>query len=196
MSPVLAADLRAAAEEIKGRYPDPHSALMPLLYLVQSEEGHVSREGMQEVADVLGITTAEVEAVASFYTMIRLRPTGRYVLSVCTNLSCALLGAKRVYERARETLGAGCEEVTGDGLFTLHEEECLGACDAAPLVQVNFANYDRMDQDGVARLIDSIRSGDVPPPSRGDTPGDFKETSRRLAGLGERVTVPPGDADG
>ena len=181
---VLSSERRAEAEEIKARYPDARSALMPLLYLMQSEEGYVSRDGMREVADVLGITTAEVEAVASFYTMIRPRPTGRYVISVCTNLSCALLGAKRVYEGAREVLGPGCESVTEDGSFTLHEEECLGACDAAPVVQVNFTNYDRVDEDGVARLIESIRRGEIPAPSRGDPPGDFKETSRRLAGLG------------
>jgi NADH-quinone oxidoreductase subunit E len=112
---------------------------------------------------------------------------------VCTNLSCALLGAKRLYERARETLGPGCEDVTEDGLFTLHEEECLGACDAAPVVQVNFANYDRVDEDGVTRLIESIRSGDVPAPSRGDTPGDFKETSRHLAGIGATATARRGE---
>src|SRR2546430_17321472 len=100
---------------------------MPLLYLVQSEEGYVSREGMREVADVLGITTAEVEAVASFYTMIRARPTGRYVISVCTNLSCALLGAKRIYEPAREVPGPGCASGTQDGTVTLHEEEWPGA---------------------------------------------------------------------
>jgi len=102
---VLSSELRADAERIKTRYPDARSALMPLLYLVQSEQGFVSREGMTEVGELLGLTTAEVEAVASFYTMLRHHPTGRYVISVCTNLSCALLGAKRVYERARDVLG-------------------------------------------------------------------------------------------
>ena len=184
MSAVLSSDLRRRAEELKARYPDARSAMMPLLYLMQSEEGYVSREGLQEVAGVLGLATAEVEAVASFYTMIRLHPTGRYVISVCTNLSCALLGARRVYERAKEILGPDAESVTEDGTFTLHEEECLGACDAAPVVQVNFLNYDRVDEQRVAELIESIREGDVPPPSRGETPGDFKDTSRRLAGLG------------
>jgi len=181
---VLSSELRVRVEEIKARYPDARSAMMPLLYLVQSQEGHVSREGMREVAEVLGVTTAEVEAVASFYTMIRRRPTGRYVISVCTNLSCALLGARRVYERAREVLGPDCEAVTEDGTFTLHEEECLGACDAAPVVQVNFRNYDRVDEDDIERLISSIRSGKVPTASRGGVPSDFEETSRRLAGIG------------
>src|SRR5438093_6177364 len=177
---VLSSDLRARAEEIKARYPDPRSALLPLLYLAQSEEGYVSREGLQEVGEVLGITTAEVEAAASFYTMIRLEPTGRYVVSVCTNLSCALLGAKRVYERAREELGPGCEHVTEDGQFTLHEEECLAACEQAPVVQVNFVTYDRVTEDGVRRLIEGVRSGRAPAPAAGDPPVDFKATSRRL----------------
>src|SRR5438067_10831211 len=104
---VLSSELRAKAEEIKTRYPDPRSAMMPLLYLVQSVEGRVSREGLQEVADVLGLRTAEVEAVATFYTMIRLQPTGRWLVSVCTNLSCAVLGGRRLYERAAELLGPG-----------------------------------------------------------------------------------------
>jgi NADH-quinone oxidoreductase subunit E len=179
---VLSTELRAEAEAIKSRYPHPRSAMMPLLYLVQSVEGHVSREGMREVAEVLEVTTAEVEAVASFYTMIRRRPTGRYVISVCTNLSCALLGAKRVFERAHEALGPECGSVTEDGMFTLHEEECLGACDAAPLVQVNWMNYDRIDEDGIVKLIEDIRSGTVPAPSRGEAPDELTSVSRELAG--------------
>ena len=182
---VLSTELLQEAEAIKARYPDARSAMMPLLYLVQSVEGHVSREGMRDVADVLGVTTAEVEAVASFYTMIRRRPTGRYVISVCTNLSCALLGAKRVFERAREVLGPDADTVTGDGVFTLHEEECLGACELAPVVQVNWLNYDRVSEDGVERLIDGLRSGEAPASVQGSAPEDFKATSRRLAGLGD-----------
>ena len=181
---VLSDELRARAEEIKGRYPDQRSAMMPLLYLVQSVEGHVSREGMQEVAELLGLTTADVEAVATFYTMIRNRPTGQFVLAVCTNVSCALLGAKHLYERSRELLGPNCEAVTDDGMFTLHEEECLGACEQAPVVQVNFLNYARMDEERVRDLIDRLRSGSPPPSVSGATPPDWKATSRTLAGLG------------
>src|SRR2546423_1634350 len=160
-------------------------AVQAPVHRVQSEEGSVSREGLREVADVLGVATAEVEAVASFYTMIRLRPTGRYVVSVCTNLSCALLGARRVYERAQQVLGPDAESVTEDGMFTLHEEECLAACEQAPAVQINFVNYDRIDENRIAELIDQLRAGNIPAPSRGDPPGDFKDTSRRLAGLGD-----------
>src|SRR5947199_10430335 len=102
---VLTGENREEANAIVARYPSSRSAMMPLLYLVQSVEGHVSREGMREVAELLGLTTADVEAVATFYTMIRNRPTGRYVLAVCTNVSCALLGATHLYEWCREILG-------------------------------------------------------------------------------------------
>ncbi len=183
--PVLSPELRADAERILARYPEgrQRSAIMPLLYLVQSAEGRVTREGLREVADLLGLKTAEVEAVASFYTMLRLRPTGRYVISVCTNLACALRGATDVYAKARDLLGAGSEDMTEDGVFTLHEEECLGACDAAPVVQVNFANYDRTTPEGIVGLIEALRRDEPPEPSRGSFPGEFTQASRILAGL-------------
>jgi NADH-quinone oxidoreductase subunit E len=194
VSPVLSPELREQAEAICSRYPQRRSALMPLLYLVQSVEGWVSRDGLREVADVLGITTAEVEAVATFYTMYRLRPTGDYVLSICTNLSCALLGAKGLYERASEELGPGAEERTADGTLTLHEEECLGACDAAPVVQVNFHNYGRVTEERLVEIVEGCRGGSPPVPDVGEVPRPLKEVSRILAGLG---SVPaPAAAEG
>ncbi|HEY7281477.1 MAG TPA: NAD(P)H-dependent oxidoreductase subunit E, partial [Actinomycetota bacterium] len=156
---VLTDDQRRDAESIIARYPEKRSAMLPLLYLLQSAEGHVSREGLREIGDLLGIRTAEVESVATFYTMFRMRPTGRYVVAVCTNVSCALLGAKRLFERAEEVLGPNAEEVTEDGAVTLHEEECLGACEQAPLVQVNWLNYARMTEDGLVNLLDQLRAG-------------------------------------
>jgi NADH-quinone oxidoreductase subunit E len=186
--PVLPEELRARAEEIKARYPAgrERSAMLPLLYLVQSVEGHVSREGLREVADLLGLTTAEVEAVATFYTMLRLRPTGAHLVSVCTNLSCALRGAKDVYDEAHRATGiAHGSEVSDDGLFSVHEEECLGACDAAPVVQIDFANHDRVTPAGIRELIERIRGGEVPEPARGEAPADLKHASLILAGLGD-----------
>src|SRR5207244_10630368 len=102
---VLSEETRALAERVIARYPTRRSALVPLLYLVQSEVGWVPRQGMREVAEILGITTAEVEAVATFYTMLKLHPCGRFVVSICTNPSCALLGGRRLYDRAKELLG-------------------------------------------------------------------------------------------
>lgn len=183
---VFEGELRAKADEVMGRYPAgrERSAILPLLYLAQSAEGRVTREGLREVADLLGLMTAEVEAVATFYTMLRLRPTGKHVIAVCTNLSCAVLGARQVYDAASEALGPGCEDATEDGLFSLAEEECLGACDAAPLVQINVVNYDRVTPERLLEMIEELRRGEIPPPSRGTAPRDYREASRILAGVG------------
>lgn len=185
--PVLSEETRALAERVIARYPTRRSALVPLLYLVQSEVGWVPRQGMREVAEILGITTAEVEAVATFYTMLKLHPCGRFVISVCTNPSCALLGGRRLYERAREVLGDQAERISDDGMFTLEEEECLAACDQAPVVAVNYLFYDRVTEDGLNRMIESIRAGEVPEASRGGVPGELKLISRTLAGLGREA---------
>jgi NADH-quinone oxidoreductase subunit E len=174
------------ARAILGRYPEgrERSAIMPLLYLAQSIEGHLSRDGLREVAELLGLATAEVEAVATFYTMYRLRPTGTHVVNVCTNLACTLRGARDVYEAARQAAGTSHgDDVSEDGLLTVHEEECLGVCDFAPAVQVNFANHDRVTPDAMRELVAALRAGEVPEPSRGSAVGSFKEASRVLAGL-------------
>jgi len=181
--PVLSEEARALAERVIARYPTRRSALVPLLYLVQSEVGWVPRQGMREVADIVGLTTAEVEAVATFYTMLKLHPCGRYVISVCTNPSCALLGGRRLYERASEVLGDQAERISDDGMFTLEEEECLAACDQAPVVAVNYLFFDRVTEEAIDRMIESIRAGNVPEASRGGVPGELKEISRTLAGL-------------
>lgn len=183
---ILPPELREQAADMLARYPEgkERSAIMPLLYLVQSVEGRVTPEGLREVAGLLGLRTAEVEAVASFYTMLRLRPTGEHVISVCTNLSCALRGAKEVYEAAHEAAAVGHgREISDDGRFTVHEEECLGACDAAPVVQVDFANHDRVTPERMREIVDALRRDEVPEPARGVAARDFKHASRILAGL-------------
>jgi NADH-quinone oxidoreductase subunit E len=182
--PILTGETRATADRLVAKYPDPRSALLPLLYLVQSEVGWVPGQGMREVAEILGLTTAEVEAVATFYTMVKLHPCGRYVLSICTNPSCALLGGRRLLERARELLGPESEHgVTDDGRLTLEEEECMAACDQAPVAAVNYVYFDRVTEDVLERMIAGIRAGEIPEASRGGVPGDLKEVSKLLAGL-------------
>jgi NADH-quinone oxidoreductase subunit E len=174
------------ARSIMTRYPAgrQRSAVMPLLYLAQSVEGRVTADGLREVADLLDIRTAEVEAVASFYTMIRLRETGTHVISVCTNLACALLGAKDVLEAANRACGtAPGADASPDGMFTVHEEECLGCCEHAPVVQVNFANHDRVTADRVTQIVEQVRAGEIPEPSRGPAVASFRDASRILAGL-------------
>ncbi|HEY7668471.1 MAG TPA: NAD(P)H-dependent oxidoreductase subunit E [Actinomycetota bacterium] len=190
------------ARSIVARYPAgrERSSVMPLLYLAQSIEGRVTRDGLREVGELLGITTAEVEAVASFYTMIRLRETGTHLIAVCTNLSCALRGAKEVYAAAHRATGIphGGER-SDDGVFSVHEEECLGVCELAPVVQVNAANHDRVTPERVAELVAALRSGTVPEPARGPAVESFRHASRILAGLdgpppasgGAATTDPP-----
>jgi NADH-quinone oxidoreductase subunit E len=185
---VFEGSLRADADAIMARYPDDRrrSAIMPLLYLAQSVDGWVTRDALREIGQLLGITTAEVEAVASFYTMYRLRPTGTHVVNVCTNLACKLRGAEAVFEAAHEA--AGVEhgaEMSEDGLFTVHEEECLGVCDFAPAVQIDFCNHDTVDPARMRELVAGLRAGEVPSPARGPAFGSFKAASRALAGLEE-----------
>jgi NADH-quinone oxidoreductase subunit E len=179
-------DVLQDARTIIDRYPPgrERSAIMPLLYLAQSVEGQVSRTALREIGELLGITTAEVEAVASFYTMYRLRPTGRHLVNVCTNLSCMLLGAKDVFAAARDAAGVPPGgELSEDGLVTLHEEECLGVCEFAPAVQIDFCNHDKVTPERMRELIAALSSGDVPEPSRGRAMESFAHASRVLAGL-------------
>jgi NADH-quinone oxidoreductase subunit E len=174
------------AHAIVARYPESRerSAMMPLLYLAQSVEGYLSRDGLREVGELLGLTTAEVEAVATFYTMFRLRPTGTHLMNVCTNLSCTLRGAREVYEAACEAAGVGHgQDRSEDGLLTVHEEECLGVCEFAPAVQVNVANHDRVTPERVRELIVALRNDEVPAPARGPAVASFRAASRVLAGL-------------
>jgi NADH-quinone oxidoreductase subunit E len=182
--PVLSGENRRLAERIVAKYPTPRSALLPLLYLVQSQVGWVPRQGMREVADIIGITTAEVEAVATFYTMLKLHPAGKFVVSICTNPSCGLRGGRRLMERAADLLGQEAERVTPDGMFTLEEEECMAACDKAPVVAVNYLFYDKVSEEQLEHIIESIRAGQVPESSRGGVPGELKEVSLTLAGIG------------
>jgi NADH-quinone oxidoreductase subunit E len=193
--PVLTEENRRLAELIIAKYPTRRSALLPLLYLVQAEVGWVPRQGMHEVAEILGLTTAEVEAVATFYTMLKLHPCGRYVISVCTNPSCSLLGGRRLYEHARDVLGEGAEKATEDGMFTLEEEECLAACDHAPVLTVNYVYYDEVTDEQLDGMIESMRAGDVPQAARGGIPGDLKEVSLTLAGVATVDRAPKGSAD-
>lgn len=187
------------ANAIIGRYPSgrQRSAVMPLLYLAQSVEGHVTREALQEVAGLIGVRTAEVEAVASFYTMLRLRTTGTHLIAICTNLSCSLRGARAVYDAAHEATGiAGGAETSDDGEFTVHEEECLGVCELAPVVQVNVANHDLVTPERMREIVELLRAGQAPDPARGPAVESFKAASRMLAGFEEAGTRAGSQSEG
>lgn len=182
---VFTPELLEEARGLIARYPEGRSAMLPLLYMVQSVEGYVTREGMQEIAEMLDVTTSQVEAVATFYTMFHMEPTGEHVIAVCTNISCMVRGAYGVLEAAREAAGEHSEHLSADGKFTVHEEECLGACDAAPVVQVDVANHDRVTPDRMREIVEKLRQGQVPTPARGQAPRDWKHACRILAGLGD-----------
>ncbi|MFJ1650465.1 NADH-quinone oxidoreductase subunit NuoE [Streptomyces sp. NPDC088337] len=175
--------LERDAREIIARYPDSRSALLPLLHLVQSEEGHVTRTGMRFCADVLGLTTAEVTAVATFYTMYRRKPSGDYQVGVCTNTLCAVMGGDAIFEALQEHLGVGNGETTDDGKVTLEHIECNAACDYAPVVMVNWEFFDNQTPASIKRLVDDLRAGRPVTPTRGAPLCTFKETARILAGF-------------
>jgi NADH-quinone oxidoreductase subunit E len=157
---VYTADNRATLETICARYPAERrqAAILAALYLVQHQQGYITRNAMRHVAEVIGCTPAEVEDVVSFYTMFYTRPVGRYVLQVCRTLSCALMGAERVTEELEQALGVARGETDAAGEFTLIEVECLGACDRAPVVGVNDEWHECQRPEDAAALIDGLRS--------------------------------------
>ncbi|WP_448318901.1 NADH-quinone oxidoreductase subunit NuoE [Streptomyces sp. CO7] len=175
--------LETDAREIIARYPDSRSALLPMLHLVQSEEGHVTRTGMRFCAEMLDLTTAEVTAVATFYTMYRRRPSGDYQVGVCTNTLCAVMGGDAIFEDLQQHLGVGNNGTTADGKVTLEHIECNAACDFAPVVMVNWEFFDNMTPATARQLVDDLIEGRPVSPTRGAPLCTFKETARILAGF-------------
>jgi NADH:ubiquinone oxidoreductase subunit E len=131
------ADVQARAEAIIARYPEPRSAVMPLLYIAMREAGQITTDGMRRVAEYTGLTPVQVESVASFYSMYK-RSAGDYIVSVCTSISCQLLGGDQVFEAVSDETGVADGETGADGLFSVESVECIGACGGAPAVQVNY----------------------------------------------------------
>ena len=172
------------AAQIIARYPKPRSALLPLLHLVQAEEGYVSDDGIEFCAQQLGLTEAEVTAVTSFYTMYKRHPVGEYHVGVCTNSLCAVMGGDAIFADLQEHLGVGNDETTGDGQVTLEHLECNAACDYAPVVMVNWEFFDNMTPQSARDLTDSLRAAQPPSPTRG-APRlcTWKQASRILAGF-------------
>jgi NADH-quinone oxidoreductase subunit E len=155
----IESELRQRMEALAGLFPSRLSALIPMLYLVQQQEGYVTREGMALAAEVLGTTSAYVDSVASFYTMLHRQPVGRHVLQVCRTLPCALMGAEEVIAYLQEALAILPGETTKDQLFTLETVECLTACHVAPLMMVNDAYKVRLDRAKLDTILDECRNG-------------------------------------
>ena len=154
-------DNEATAREIILRYPRPKSALIPLLHLAQEQEGWVTDEAMRQIAELTGTTPAEVKGTGSFYEMFKFHPVGTYVVNVCTNISCQLLGGADLLDHAAEKLGVQPGGTTADGMFTLEDVECVAACTEAPCLQVNYRYRLRVTPDDLDQLIDDLRAGTV-----------------------------------
>lgn len=161
-APDYPADVRARletdAKEVIARYPDSRSALLPLLHLTQSEDGHVTRTGVRFCAEMLGLTTAEVTAVSTFYSMYRRKPSGDYQVGVCTNTLCAVMGGDAIFDELKQHLGVGNNETTEDGKVTLEHIECNAACDFAPVVMVNWEFFDNQTVESAKQLVDDLRA--------------------------------------
>jgi NADH-quinone oxidoreductase subunit E len=178
------ARLAPQAAEIIGRYPKSRSALLPLLHLVQSEEGYVSQDGITFCADQLGLSEADVTGVVSFYTMYKRKPIGEYHVGVCTTALCAVMGGDAILADLEQHLGIGNDETTADGKVTLEHIECNAACDYAPVMMVNWEFFDNMTPQSARELVDGLRSGaDVRPTRGAPLLCTWKQAAKILAGL-------------
>ena len=155
------------AREIIGRYPRPKSALIPLLHLAQEQDGYVTNEAMAHIAELVGVTPAEVYGTATFYEMFKFEPVGKYLINICGTMSCALLGAEELMHHAEERLGIKAGATTADGMFTLEDVECIAACTEAPCLQVNYRYFTNLTHEAADRLFDDLEAGrrddEIPP---------------------------------
>ena len=179
--------LETSAKDIIARYPRSRSALLPLLHLVQSEDGYLTKAGLAFCAAQLDLTEAEVTAVATFYSMYRRTPTGEYLVGVCTNTLCAIMGGDAILDSLQDHLGVHAGETTesvdGQPSVTLEHIECNAACDYAPVIMVNWEFFDNQTPSSARDLVDSLRAGEQVVPSRGAALCSFRQTARILAGL-------------
>ena len=186
-TPVLNEDLREVAHRLIARYPNRRSAVLPLLFLVQSVEGHVTENGMREVAELLELTSAQVLAAASFYTMLKKNPQGEYLVSVCRNISCTHRGARGVVAALEEHLAIEAGGTTEDANFSLETAECLATCDGAPAIQVNYEDFYDVTPEKAVDICDRLARGEEVRGERGDPVLTSKEISYQTATAGLRI---------
>ena len=164
-----------------------------MLHLVQSVEGRITPEGIEACADILDISAAEVSGVATFYTMYKRKPVGDYLVGVCTNTLCAVMGGDAIFERLKDHLDVGNDETTADGKVTLEHVECNAACDYAPVMMVNWEFMDNMTPSSAVQLVDDLREGKEVTSTRGPRICTWREAERVLAGFPDgRVDEGPG----
>jgi NADH-quinone oxidoreductase subunit E len=157
----LSADVLERARDLVALYPEPRSALIPICHLAQEQDGWLHPEAMSEIADLVGVTAAEVRGTATFYDMLHTEPVGTYVVSVCTNIACLLGGAQELLEHAESALGVRAGGTSPDGVFTLEESECLADCDRTPCVQVNHRYVGGQTAESFDKLVADLRSGSL-----------------------------------
>lgn len=175
-----------AMSKIIERYPRSRSAIMPLLHYVQSIDGYVTEEGIETIAEKLKLETAEVNAVATFYTQYKRKPVGQYHVGVCTNTLCAIMGGDEIYKSLLEHLEIENDGVTSDGKVSVEHIECNAACDYAPVVMANWEFYDNQTPESAKNLVDAMRQGNPPAPTRGPNRlVSWKEASAVLAGFND-----------
>lgn len=173
-------------DSIIKRYPRSRSAIMPLLHYVQSLEGYVTNDGIELIAKKLELATAEVSAVSTFYTQYKRKQVGEYHVGVCTNTLCAVMGGDAILAGLKDHLGLENDGVTEDGKVSLEHIECNAACDYAPVVMANWEFYDNQSVQSAKDLVDSMRAGNPPAPTRGpNSLPTWKENSAVLAGLND-----------
>ena len=172
------------------------SSLLPMLHLVQSVQGQVTADGIAFCAETLGLTKAQVAAVATFYTMYKRTPTGEYLVSVCTNTLCGMLGGDEIFAALKDELGVGNNQTTADGTITLEHAECLAACDYAPVMTVNYEFFDNQTVGSARGLVSELRDGNRPLPTRGAPLCSFKQISRQIAGFFDDESAIALDASG
>ena len=149
-------EVRSAIKELTTHYPDARAATLPALWLAQEEFGVISPEACTAVAELLGLPPAHVLGVASFYTMFKKKPTGRYLIQVCSTLSCSLMGAQSVVAYLENKLGIECGGTTEDGKFSLVKVECLASCGTAPMMQINDDYYESLTEEKIDRILESL----------------------------------------
>jgi NADH-quinone oxidoreductase E subunit len=157
----FSAENRLRAEQLVALYPQPRSALIPLCHLAQSQDGWLCATAMEEIAELCGVTAAEVYGTATFYDMLHTARVGRHVISICTNIACLFSGAYELLDHAERRLGIRCGQTTEDGEFTLEEAECLAGCDAAPCVQVNHRFVAARDDESFDALVEALVEGQL-----------------------------------
>ncbi len=195
---VFDAKTRTEAAALIARYPagNARSALGPMLHLVQSVQGQVTADGIAFCADQVGLTKAQVTAFATFYTMYKRVPTGDYLVSVCTNTLCGMLGGDEIFAALQDDLGVGNNETTSDGTITIEHAECLAACDYAPVVTVNYEFFDNQSVGSARNIVSQLRNGARPDPTRGAPLCTFKQISRQIAGFFDDEAAFAPDANG